>query len=264
MVRIIVCVKQVFDPEAPPSAYAVDSEEKSVLAPKGSPPVLSPYDENALEAALKLKDSHEVHITVLSLGLKLSKSVLQKTLAAGADELTFIQSDDPVLYNSWSTSHTLAAAINHIGKLDLILCGRQSSDTNNGQVGPGIAEILNLPCISLARKLALQADQLIVERELPDGHEIIKSPLPAVVTVGSEVGDLRLATVKAMMSARKKTITELRASELSGNILLPDPVNVMDMYMAPDRDSVCEYISAESPDAEGVLLAEKLRELLVI
>ncbi len=101
MVEIIVCVKQVFDPEAPSSAYAVDSNEKWVLPPTGSPPVLSPYDENALEAALQIKDSHEAHITVVSLGANLSKAVLQKTLAVGSYE-----------------------------KLDLILCGRQSSDAN--------------------------------------------------------------------------------------------------------------------------------------
>ncbi|MCP4752234.1 MAG: electron transfer flavoprotein subunit beta/FixA family protein [Proteobacteria bacterium] len=264
MLGIIVCVKQVFDPEAPSSAYAVDSDKKCVLPPKGSPPVLSPYDENALEAALKIKDSRKARIAVLSLGSNPSKSVLRKTLAAGADELTIIEDEDHHLRDSRSTGRVLAAAIDKMGEFDLILCGRQSSDTNNGQVGPGIAEILNLPCISLARKLDLRTDRLIVERELPDGYEIIESPLPAVVTVGSEVGELRLATVKAMMSARKKAIAVLRATDLGNNASLPDSTEVVDIFMAPDRGSVCEYIEAEPPDAAGDRLARKLRELRVI
>ena len=90
MLNIIVCIKQVLDPEAPASAYEIDGEAKQVKV-RGAPPVLSPFDENALEAALRIKDIHESKITVISMGRSLAKPVMRRALAAGADELLILE-----------------------------------------------------------------------------------------------------------------------------------------------------------------------------
>ena len=143
--RIIVCIKQVLDPEAPSSTFRVDSETKRVIPPKGVPPVLNPFDENALEAALRIKDTQGAQITVISMGRNLAKPIVRKSLAAGADELILLEDDAFEDLDSYSTAYILAVAIKKNGQYDLVLCGREAADTDAGQVGSGIAEILGHP-----------------------------------------------------------------------------------------------------------------------
>jgi len=143
--RIIVCLKQVPDPTSSSSGTTVDTEAKRVIVPQGTPPVMNPYDENALEAALLIKDAQGATITVISAGKNLAKPVLRKSIASGADELILL--DDAAFENldSYATAHLLAAVIKEIGEYDLILCGRQASDTDAGQVGSGIGRNLEDP-----------------------------------------------------------------------------------------------------------------------
>jgi electron transfer flavoprotein beta subunit len=143
---IIVCIKQVSDPEAPTSAYKIDADTQQVVL-KGIPPVLFPFDENALEAALCIKDAHESKVTVISAGWSLARPVLMKSLAAGADELLLLEDTSFEGMDSYATAATLAGAISKLGQYDLILTGRQAADTNAGMVGSGIAEILGITSV---------------------------------------------------------------------------------------------------------------------
>ena len=153
MLNIIVTVKQVVDPEAPPSTFKIDPEAKRAIAAPGVPPVLNPYDENALEAALRLKDLHQSKVTAISMGTKLAKAVLRKSLAAGADELFLLEDDAFENLDSYSTALILTTATNKIVQYDLILTGRMAADTNAGEVGSGIAEVLGIPTITTARNV---------------------------------------------------------------------------------------------------------------
>ena len=179
---IIVCVKQVPDPSASSSGTTVDSEAKRVIPPQGTPPVISPYDENALEAALKIKDAQGASVTVLSAGRNLAKPVLRRSLAVGADELILLEDNAFEKLDSYATAHLLAAAIREAGEYDLILCGRQAADTDAGQVGSGIAAILQIPCITAACKVEPGNGKVTVERVVSDGCEIVEAPMPALVT----------------------------------------------------------------------------------
>ena len=143
--NIIVCTKQVIDPEAPPSAFKVDAVNKVVLLPPDIAPVLDPYSEYALEAALRLKDAYGGRVTAISLGADLARDVAKKPLSMGADELILLEDEAFAGGDSWSTAYALAMAIKKIGDYDLILCGRQAADWDAGQVGTGIAELLGLP-----------------------------------------------------------------------------------------------------------------------
>src|SRR4030042_5823095 len=138
--ELIVCVKQVPDPEAPPASFKVDTATNKVVPPPGVPPVISTFDEIAVEAALKVKDAKGGKITVLSLGNNLIRDVVKKPLAMGGDQLILLE--DPAYEDgdSWSTAYALATAIKKIGTYDIVFCGRQSSDWDAGQVGLGIAE----------------------------------------------------------------------------------------------------------------------------
>jgi electron transfer flavoprotein beta subunit len=125
--QIIVCVKQVPDPEGPADSFKVDPEAKKVI-PVGIPPVINPFDENALEAALRIKNQSNSKVTVLSMGEKLAQPVLRKALAAGADDLILLMDHHFKDLDSYSTAYVLSSAIRRIGAYDLILTGRQAGD----------------------------------------------------------------------------------------------------------------------------------------
>jgi electron transfer flavoprotein beta subunit len=157
-VNMIVCCKQVPDPEAPPSVFKV-ADNKMTLPPDVKP-VIGQYEEFALEAALKIKDTGGGKITALSLGSNFVRDVIKKALAVGSDELILLEDESFEGGDSWSTANALAMAIRKIGEYDLVFCGRQSSDWDAGQVGLGIAEMLEIPAVTLARKVEVADGQV--------------------------------------------------------------------------------------------------------
>ena len=172
MIKIVVCVKQVADPEAPPSSFTVDSEGKKVVVVSGVPPVINPFDENALEAALKIKETTSAQITVISAGNNLAQAVLRKTIAVGADDLILLQDSCFNNMDSYSTAYVLSAAIRKLDHFDLILTGRQAADTDAGIVGLGLAEILGVPSVSLAQNVGVADDMVTIRKALSDEGKI--------------------------------------------------------------------------------------------
>ena len=166
-IRIIVCAKQIPDPEAPFSNVTVNVEKKEVIV--DAPDVISPYDENALEAAIKIKEEVGGKITVLSMGRKVSDTVLRKTLAAGADALILIEDPAFERLDSNSVAYVLSRAIQKIGEYDLILTGRQAGDWDSGQVGLILAELLGIPAISLARSIKVDDGPCAGREDHPRG-----------------------------------------------------------------------------------------------
>ena len=263
MINIIVCVKQVLDPELPPSLFKIDPEANRVIPPRGRSPVLNPFDENALEAALKIKDVDEAKITVISMGSGLDEIILRETLAVGADDLIFLEDDAFKDIDSYSTAYTLTTAIKKIGEYDLILCGRQAADTDAGQVGSAIAEILGIPTITLASKVETSNGKLRIERVVEDGYEVIESPMPALVTVGYEIGNIREASFEATMAADEKEITIWDSQELGVDLSQLKPSNLRKLSI-PVQGVNCELIEGESPEEVGENLALKLRDEQII
>ncbi len=263
MISIVVCMKQVLDPEAPASAFKIDPEAKRAIPPKGTPPVLNPFDENALEAALKIKDAQGARITVISMGKNLARPVVKKSLAVGGDELILLEDDTFEDLDSYSTAHILASAIKKIGKYDLILCGREAADTDAGQVGSGIAEILGIPSITVAGKIEASNGKIRVERVVSDGYEIIETSIPALVTASSEIGELRSATVVAIMAAQKKTFTVWNAQEVGSDPSQLKRTNLLKLFI-PVREVKCQLVEGESPEQAAENLALMLRENKII
>jgi electron transfer flavoprotein beta subunit len=262
--KIIVCIKQVPDPEAPISGYRIDSEAKRVT-PVGVPPVISPFDENALEIALRLKEAHGGKVTALSAGANLSQAVLRKALFVGADELILV--DAPTLeaemFDARRTASILSGAIKKIGPFDIILTGRQAADTNAGLVGFFLAEFLQIPAVALARSIVITEGKAHIERVLPDGIEIVEAHLPALVTVSSEAGELRNLDMKQMREAKKKPVLKWPSAEfLSAQ---PQQQNIrLHALSAPKRERACAFIDAATPAEAGEKLATRLREDKVI
>src|SRR4030067_707192 len=202
--NMIVCCKQILDPEAPPACFKIDPSTNKVIPPPGVPPVVSPFDEQAVEAALRIKDQQGGKITVISLGNNLTRDVVKKPLSMGADELVLLE--DPAFEgaDSWSTAYALAMAIKKIGEYNLIFCGRQSADWDAGQVGSGIAEILGIPSVTVAKKVEATDGKGKGERVISDGYQVVEVTLPALITVSNELGEARYATLKGIMAASKK------------------------------------------------------------
>lgn len=256
-------MKQVLDPEIPLSLFHIDAEARLAVPPKAMPPVLSPFDENALEAALRIKDNQEATVTVVSLGKKFVRAVVTSPLAAGADRLVLLQDDAFDTFNTYLTASALAAAIKKLGQYDLVLCGLQAADTNTGQVGTGIASMLGIPCITAARKIALDNDKVRVERALPDGYEMVEVPVPAVVTTTYEVGALREPGVEAFMSAAKKPVTTWTAQELGMATGEADRFDLLKMDQ-PAHESKCVILEGASPDEKAAKLVASLQEAKII
>ena len=261
--KIIVCIKQVADPEAPPASFKVDAAGQRVVPAADVPQVLDPYSEYALEAALKLKDTHGSQVIAISLGTNLCREVIKKPLAMGADELILLEDDAFSDGDSWSTAHALAMAIKKVGGYDLILCGRQAADWDAGQVGLGIAEVLDLPGVTVARKIDIADGKAQVERVTGDGYEVIETPLPATVTVSNEIGEPRYPTIRGIMAAKKKEPVVWKAADIG---VEPSRVGaagrrsrLIKLYQ-PIHGTECQIISGDTPEEAGANLAERLRQ----
>ena len=265
--NMIVCVKQVIDPEAPPASFKIDAATSKVVPPQGIPPVLSPFDENAVEAALRIKDAQGGKITAISLGINLLRDVVKKPLSMGADELVLLEDAAFTEGDSWSTAYALAMAIKKVGEYDLILCGRESSDSNAGQVGPAIAEILGLPSVTLVKKIDIADGTAKVERLTADGYEVIDISLPAVITVSNEIGEPRYPTIKGIMAAKKIEPIVWQPADIGvepSQIGAAGQRTKMLKLFQPVREGKCEIIEGENPEEAAVNLALKLREAKVL
>jgi electron transfer flavoprotein beta subunit len=251
-------MKIVVDPEMPFSVFKVDRENKKPIPPAGMPPVFSTFDENALEAALRIKENQDCKITVLSMGKDLPKAVLQKALALGADEVIGVEGPEFEDLDAFSTAQAMSNAITKIGEYDLIFTGRQSADWDAGLVWAGVAETLDIPSITIGRKAEIQDGKVVVERCVSDGIETVESNLPALVTFSSEVGEIRNVSLKALMKVKKRQIPKWSASDV--DFEKKETMNMRDLY-EPDLGEVdCFMISGESPEEMGRNLAKKLLE----
>jgi len=256
-------MKQVLDPEIPLSLFRIDPEARAAIPPKATPPVLSPFDESALEAALRIKDAQEATVTVISLGKKLVRTVVTAPLAAGANRLVLLQDGAFDDFDTHLTASAIAAAIGKLGQYDLILCGLQAADTNTGQVGTRIAGLLGIPCVTAARKVELEGDKVVVERSLPDGYEVLEVPCPAVVTTTYEVGSLREPGVEAFMSAGQKPISTLSAADLGVELGGAGRFEMLTME-TPVHEGRCEILEGAGPEDKAAQLLARLRETKVI
>jgi electron transfer flavoprotein beta subunit len=266
--NIICCVKQVPDPEAPPSSFKVDSTANAVVPGTGVNQVISPFDEQAVEASLRLKEAKGGKVTALSLGPSMQRDVIKKPLSMGADELVLLE--DPAYANSdsYSTAFALAAAIKKIGTYDMIICGRQASDWDSGQVGNGIAEFLGIPCVTVAKKIEiLDGNKAKVERVVADGIEIVETTLPAVITVSNELGEPRYPTIKGIMVAKKKEPVVWKPADIG---VTPQQIGAsgrkakMMKLFQPVKEGKCEIIGGETPEDAATKLALRLREAKVL
>ena len=204
---------------------------------------------------------------MLSLGNNLVRDVVKKPLAMGADELILLEDAAFEEGDSWSTAYALAAAIKKIGTFDMIFCGRVAGDWDAGQVGSGIAEFLNIPSITLAKKVEAADGKVKVERLVADGYEVIEAPMPCLVTVTSELGEPRYAPLKGIMAAAKKQPIIWKPQDIGidpSKVGAQGRLSKLTKLFQPVKEAKCEIIEGESLADAAVNLALKLRQAKVI
>ena len=200
--KIVVCVKQV-----PDTKGGVKFNPDGTLDRGAMLTIMNPDDKAGLEAALRLKDQYGAEVTVLTMGLPKAEDVLREAIAMGADNGILVT--DRVLggADTWATSTTIAGAIRNIKDYDIIITGRQAIDGDTAQVGPQIAEHLNIPVISYAQDIKVDGDSVIVERQYEDRHHVIKAQMPVLITALSELNDPRYMTPGGIFDAYDAEIT---------------------------------------------------------
>ena len=267
--HFVVCAKQIPDPETPSSAFRIDEAKNEVIPAQGIAPVLSQFDGFAAEAALRIKEGSdgEVKITVISLGKESAQAAIKQVLAMGADEGLLLDDDAFEGGDSYTTARVLSTAVQKLGDVDAVFCGRQAADWDMGQVGLGIAELLGWPGSIIARDVQVTDGKMSVQRVLADGFETVELALPAVVTVSNELGEPRYPKLQQIMQAARKTVNTMTAADLG---LDPSTVGAagarlkLQRLFIPETGGDCELMEGDTPEQQAQALARTLREAKIL
>src|SRR5690625_1315579 len=201
-IHIVVCVKQV--PVS--NNLKIDPKTKNVVR-SDEADIINPFDKNAIEAALKLKERHNAKVTILSMGPSNFEITLRKGLAMGADDAILLSSKEFAGADTLATGYVLAKAIEKLKDVDLIFFGRQSIDADTGQVGPIVSEFLNMPQATYVHEISEIENKTITAKRLMENMEqTILLNLPAVLTVRSELNDPRYETPRNIKLSFEKDI----------------------------------------------------------
>jgi electron transfer flavoprotein beta subunit len=214
--NLVVLVKQV--PET--TDVRIDRKTNTLIR-EGISSIVNPFDMYAVEQALRIRDEHCGKVTCISMGPPQAEAALRETLALGADEAILLSDKTFAGSDTLATSYTLARAILKLGEFDLVICGKQAIDGDTAQVGPGVAEHLDIPHVTYVSRVEEISNRHInVRRMTEEGYDILSSSLPALITVVKEIGEPRMPSIKGTLRARKAQITIWTAKDLEVDELM--------------------------------------------
>jgi len=249
--KIIACIKQVPDSEAKVKA------ENGQISWGEAPLVINPFDEYAVEGALQQKETGSGTVTALCVGGESAKEALKHALAMGADEAILISDATLANLDTQAAARVLAAAINKIGGVDLVVFGRQTLDNGAGITPAQTARVLGWPMLGLAGQIKVDAGNVQVERVIEEGRQSVKAKLPAVVSVVQSIGEPRYPSFMGIRKAAKAEIAVWSLNDLG--ISAPAAIVTRNELMNPPvRETVVEIISGDSPEQIAEKLAEKI------
>ena len=238
--KIIVCVKQV-----PDTSGKVAVNPDGTLNRASMQTITNPDDMNAVEAALRLKDKTGCKVIVVTMGPPPAAGMLRELMAMGADEGVLVSAREFGGSDTYATSQILSAAIKRIGleKEDMIFCGRQAIDGDTAQVGPQIAEKLDMPQVTYAGEITVDGGTVTVQRMLEDGYMTIKVQTPCMITCIKELGDARYMNIDGIYSTYEKPLTTLGYDDLKDDPLIDattiglkgSPTNIFKSFTPPQK-----------------------------
>lgn len=258
--NIIVCLKQVLDPEIPTRDFKINAETRE--AERGSANmVTSIFCANALEVALQFRDAHGGKITAITCGPASAEDVLRKALALKADEAVLVGKEGMVNPDPLMVARVLATAIRKIGGADMILVGRESADWGAGQTGGLLAEELNLPCLAFVDRVQIDGNDLKISRQTDNGRDVYLAKPPIVLTITNDDHNVpRVPKTKDVMLSSRKPITKWTLEEL-GLSCVNEYSEVVDLSI-PEKSTICEFIQGETIEEKVDMLARRIAETI--
>jgi electron transfer flavoprotein beta subunit len=258
--HIIVCIKQV-----PETTDVRINPETNTLIRDGVKSIINPFDMYAIEESVRLKERFNGKVTVVTMGPPQAEAALREAISLGADEGILISDRAFAGGDTWATSNTLSHAIakikKELGNFDLILCGKQASDGDTAQVGPGISAFLDIPQVTYVKKIEeIKDNKIRLERMSEEGFDIIETPVPCLLTVVKEINEPRIPSLKGMMRAKSAKIIVWTAKDIGVEAkdvgLNGSRTTVVKIFTPPHRTGG-EKITGETPE-----IVEKLVGLL--
>jgi electron transfer flavoprotein alpha/beta subunit len=211
-VKIIVCIKQV-----PDTAEVKINPETGTLIREGVPSIINPYDMHAIEAGLQIREKIGGKMTVITMGPPQAENALRDAISMGVDDALLLSDRAFAGSDTWATSYTLSKAIEKLGA-DIIICGKQAIDGDTAQVGPEVAEFLNIPHISYIRRIEdITQSSIRVQRLMDEGYDVVESTLPVLLTVVKELNEPRFPSLKGKMAAKKAEIKKWGSSDIQAD-----------------------------------------------
>ena len=208
--NVVVCLKQV-----PGTTEVKIDPQTNTLIRQGIKNIINPFDAYALEAGVRLKEQHGGKVTVITMGPPQAEEALREAISLGTDEAILLSDSAFAGADTWATAYTLSKAITRLGQYDIIICGRQTIDGDTGQVGPELAEMLDVPFVAYVSQIEEIADGYMrVRRMVEEGHEVIETTLPAVITVVKEINVPRLPSLRGITRSKSAAIPTWDAQEL--------------------------------------------------
>ncbi len=254
--NIIVCIKQV-----PDTAEIKINPETNTLMREGVPSIINPFDLNAIEAAIQIKEEIGGKVTALTMGPPQAETALREAVSMGVDEVVLLSDRAFAGSDTWATSYTLARAIKKLGA-DIIFCGKQAIDGDTAQVGPETAEFLDVPHISYIRKIEEVSDSSIrVQRMMDEGYDVVESSIPVLLTVVKELNQPRMPSLRGKMAAKKAEIKKMGMTDIDADEnslgLKGSPTQVKNIF-APQIKSERRMIDG-TPEEQVDNLVNELR-----
>ena len=254
--NIIVCIKQV-----PNTTDVKIDPVTNTLIRDGVESVINPFDVYAIEEGVRLKERFGGKVTVVTMGPPQAESALKEAISLGCDEAVLVSDRKFAGSDTWATSYTLSCAIKKLGDFDIILCGKQASDGDTAQVGPGISTHLDIPQVTYVKKIEeIKDSKARVERMMEEGYDVVETPLPCLFTVVKEINTPRMPSLKGMMKAKSAQIVKWNASDIECEPksigLDGSPTRVVRIFTPPPRKG------GEIIKGETVQIAQELVQLL--
>lgn len=254
--NIIVCIKQV-----PNTTDVRIDPATNTLIREGVESVINPFDVYAIEEAVRLKERLGGKVTAITMGPPQAENALKQAVSLGCDEAVLVSDRKFAGSDTWATSYTLSAAIRKLGAFDVILCGKQASDGDTAQVGPGISAHLDIPQVTYVKKIQeISAGSARVERMTEAGYDIVETPLPCLFTVVKEINTPRLPSLRGMMKAKSVKVLKWTADDIEADPKLlgleGSPTRVVKIFTPAPRKGG-ELLKGDTSD-----IAKELAELL--
>ncbi|MBC3889740.1 electron transfer flavoprotein subunit beta [Acetobacterium paludosum] len=261
--NIVVCVKQV-----PDTTEIKIDPIKNTLIRQGVPSIMNPFDKNALEEAIQLKEQYSGSVTVISMGPEQAKATLREALSMGADKAYLVTDRAFGGSDTYATSYILSKVIEKLGPFDVILGGKQAIDGDTGQTAPSIAEHLGIARLTHIRSMKIDGNKCVVEREIEEGIEIVEAKLPILCTATKETNKPRYATIKGKIDSLKAdieniTLADLPNMDITKIGLKGSPTRVKSTFI-PERKSSCEMLESVNPRETAKVLFGKLAEAKIL